>query len=77
MVLNSKVVVKGSPVAGCGLFAVERVEKGETVWHAEEDERKYWVDEATVSTWPREEQEKFYNFAYQIDECTWSGTLRA
>jgi SET domain-containing protein len=74
MVLNSKIEVRGSAIAGHGLYAKEPIEAGEMVWQAEEDEEtRYYRRIEEIRTWTEEQQRTFFNFAYQVSEGVYSG----
>lgn len=74
MVLSSKIEVRASGIAGHGLYAKERIAKGETIWTPDEDEQsRYWFTMDQIKTWPEDEQKHFFNNAYLVAPNTYSG----
>lgn len=73
--LNSKIIKKEHPVyGGYGLFATAPIKKGEIVWKENksfEDTPEYSFEE--ISKWPKEKQDSFTHFAYQISETHMKG----
>jgi hypothetical protein len=49
-----------------GLFAVEKIYKGEICWEGILDENTLDMTIDEVETWPTEDKEHFHHFAYQI-----------
>jgi len=77
MVLNSKVVVRDSGIAGKGLVATAPIAAGEVIWHADAgDAERYFFPKEVVESWPEDERKFFMNFAYVVSPGIWSGVRR-
>lgn len=73
--LNGKIIKKEHPVyGGFGLFATAPIKKGEIIWREDkkfEDTPEISFEE--IAKWPKEKQESFTHFAYQISETHMKG----
>jgi hypothetical protein len=75
MVLSPKVEIRGSSIAGRGLFVVAPLAKGEWVWKEDPDEEtKYWKTAAQVAELSEDDRRYFLNFAYIVRPGVYSGT---
>ena len=78
MTLSKKIVVKDSGISGKGLYAVERIAKGEVCWAADPDEKeKYWVPIDKINSWPDDVRRLFMVNAYQVQPGVYSGAWDA
>lgn len=71
--LNSKIDVRHSSIAGRGLVARDRIFPGEMIWLAGEDDPAPVFELAEIETWPQSERETFWALAYRVGESTYSG----
>lgn len=73
--LNQKITLKDHPkFEGKGLFATSSIKKGEIIWKENVDFEfapEFTFEE--ISQWPKEQQEYFGHFAYQISENKMKG----
>ncbi len=69
--LNPKIVVQHSPIAGSGLIATETIAAGELIWSTDKPEVAYTIEE--INAWPAATQEFFWSLAYRIGPDRFSG----
>ena len=69
--LNPKIVVEHSPIAGSGLLATSTIEKGEMIWSTDRPEAGFSLED--IHSWQTETQEFFWALAYRIGPNHFSG----
>lgn len=73
--INDKVDLTDSPTEGKGLVCRVPVRRGEVVWNGDlADENAFFrVSISEIETWPREKQDDFLHFAFQISDDEFEG----
>ena len=69
--LNPKIVVQHSPIAGSGLIATDTIRSGEMIWSTNRSEAGFSM--AEIQSWSTETQEFFWSLAYRIGPNSFSG----
>eukprot|EP01087_Luapelamoeba_hula_P003050 TRINITY_DN1287_c0_g1_i2.p1 TRINITY_DN1287_c0_g1~~TRINITY_DN1287_c0_g1_i2.p1 ORF type:complete len:411 (+),score=52.39 TRINITY_DN1287_c0_g1_i2:241-1473(+) len=70
--LHKNIVMRKNPL-GHGLYAKAPIRAGELIYSASGSDTLATVHTDTVSAWPQEQIERFYIYAWQVDEEMWAG----
>lgn len=70
--LHPHIEVRGSSIEGRGLFAKAAIQRGETLWRKEQNERYFTRSE--IDALSADERERFFNYSYQVGPDAFYGT---